>query len=199
VPQMEGVSFGLVIVGGLWLGLWRGRGRLLGFVPVLLGTLVLWSTPLPDLLISGDGRHVGIVGEDDRLLVLRESKSDFTRDNLMELSGVAGEPLPLERWPGAECSADFCVITLNRGGRDWHVLMSRGRNFIEERALSAACERADIVIADRFLPRSCKPRWLLVDGRSLAESGGLSINLTEQRVRSVAEGQGEHGWWRPGV
>ena len=196
VPQMEGASFALFVVGGLWLGLWRGRARLLGVVPAIAGGLLLWATPLPDVLISGDGRHVGIVGEDDRLLVLRESRSDFTRDNLMELSGVAGEPLPLEQWPGAQCSADFCVIALQRGGREWHILMSRGRNFIEERALAAACERADIVIADRFLPRSCAPRWLLADGRMLAESGGLSINLTEQRVRSVADSQGEHGWWR---
>jgi len=199
VPQMEGASFALFVIGGLWLGLWRGRARLFGIVPAVAGGLLLWVTPLPDLLISGDGRHVGIVGEDDRLLVLRESRSDFTRDNLMELSGVAVEALPLEQWQGAQCSADFCVIALNRGGREWHILMSRGRNFIEERALAAACERADIVIADRFLPRSCQPRWLLADARMLAESGGLSINLTEQRVRSVADSQGEHGWWRAGL
>lgn len=198
VPQMEGLSFTLFVLGGLWLGLWRGRARLLGVLPAMLGGLVLWTTALPDVLISGDGRHVGIVGEDERLLVLRESRSNFTQDNLMELSGVAGEPLPLEHWPGAQCSADFCVITLNRGGRDWHVLMSRGRNFIEERALAAACERADIVIADRFLPRSCQPRWLLADGRMLAKTGGLSINLTEQKMRSVVDSEGEHGWWRGG-
>jgi len=196
VPQMEGASFALFVSGGLWLGLWRGRARLLGLVPAILGALVLWTTPLPDVLISGDGRHVGIVGEDRRLLVLRESRSDFTRDNLIELSGVAGEPLLLEQWPGAECSADFCVIAISRGGREWHILISRSRNFIEERALAAACERSDIVISERWLPRSCQPRWLRVDARMLEENGGLSINLERQRVRSVADSQGEHGWWK---
>jgi len=196
VPQMEGTSFALFLAGGLWLALWQGRARLLGFAPVAAGLVVLWATPLPDVLISGDGRHVGIVGEDDRLLVLRESRSDFTRDNLLELAGVEGEPLPLEQWPGAACSVDFCVIGVMRGGREWQIMMSRSRTIVEERALAAACERADIVVTDRWLPRSCTPRSLRADARMLAESGGLAINLARGRVRRVADSQGEHGWWR---
>jgi competence protein ComEC len=74
--------------------------------------------------------------------------------------------------------------------------MARGRELVTERALAAACERADIVIADRYLPRSCEPRWLKADRRMLDETGGLSIDLERARVTTVADGQGEHGWWR---
>ena len=34
------------------------------------------------------------------------------------------------------------------------------------------------------------------DGRMLAETGGLAIVLDGPRLTSVAESQGEHGWWR---
>jgi competence protein ComEC len=196
MPQMSGTAFALFLAGGLWLALWRGRARLLGLLPAMLATGLLLATPVPDLLISGDGRHVGITGEDERLLVLRETKSEFTRDNLLELAGVSGEPVALADWPGAQCSADFCTISLERGGREWRVLMGRSRQRIEERALAAACERADIVVADRWLPFSCRPRWLKADGRTLAESGGLAIVLDGPVVMRVADGQGEHGWWR---
>ena len=196
-PQMSGTTFALFLAGGLWLALWRGRARLLGLLPAVVATGLLLATPVPDLLISGDGRHVGIAGEDERLLVLRETRSEFTRDNLLELAGVTGEPVPLAQWPGARCSADFCAIELTRGGREWQVLMSRSRQTIEERALAAACERADIVVADRWLPYSCRPRWLKADGRMLAESGGLAIVLDGPDVTRVADSQGEHGWWRP--
>jgi competence protein ComEC len=91
---------------------------------------------------------------------------------------------------------DFCVIGLARGGREWQVLMSRSKQQIEERALAAACERADVVVAERWLPASCRPRWLRADGRMLAERGGLAIVLDGQRVMAVADGQGSHGWWR---
>ncbi len=196
IPQMTGLTFALFVMGGLWLALWRGRARLWGFAPAAVATTMIASTPIPDLLISGDGRHVGITGEDTRLLVLRNTDSDYTRDNLMELAGVTGEPLALDNWPGAECSQDFCVITMERGGRDWHVLMSRSRNIVGERALAAACERADIVVSDRWLPRSCEPRWLRADRRMLSESGGLAIVLGEEPdIRRVADSQGDHGWW----
>jgi competence protein ComEC len=197
MPQMSHLTFALFLAGGLWLALWRGRVRLLGLLPAMSGSVTLLATPVPDLLISGDGRHVGITGEDERLLVLRESRSGFTRDNLLELAGMSGEPLALSAWPGARCSADFCVIALRRGGREWQVLMARSRQIVTERALAAACERSDIVVADRRLPATCRPRWLKADGRLLGQTGGLAITLDDQRIRTVADSQGAHGWWRP--
>lgn len=199
IPQMTMPIVLLFAAGGFWLALWRGRARLLGLLPAAAASLALYLTPVPDILIAADGRHVGIVGEDERLLVLRDTESDFTRDNLLELAGVEGDPLPLDQWPGAQCSRDFCALTLNRGGRDWHLLMSRSADIVTERALAAACERADIVVSDRWLPRSCAPRWLKADRRFLSANGGTAITLNRKGdayMRTVAEGEGDHGWWR---
>ena len=130
--------------------------------------------------------------------MLRETRSEFTRDNMFELAGFSGEPTAIAEWPGAQCSRDFCAVALERAGRIWNVLMSRRRSYIEERALAAACERSDIVVSDRWLPRSCHPRWLKADGRMLAETGGLAIVLDGPTISAVADSQGEHGWWRAG-
>ena len=74
--------------------------------------------------------------------------------------------------------------------------MARNNMRVEERALAAACELADTVVADRWLPRSCQPRWFKADITSLEQSGGLAILLREQSIVQVADHQGEHGWWR---
>ena len=195
MPQMSALTFALFVIGELWLALWHGRQRLYGLLPIVCAVVMLVSTPAPDVLVSGDGRNVGVAGEGDRLLMLREGRSDFARDNLMELAGIGGEPVVIEDWPGARCSADFCNLTLQRGGRDWHLLMSRNRSRIEERALAAACERADVVISDRWLPASCRPRWLKVDRSFLEERGGLALYLADERVTAVADSQGAHPWW----
>jgi len=158
--------------------------------------VLLWTTRVPDILVTGDGRHVAITGAGDRLLMLRESRSDFTSDNLRELAGAEGELLTMDQWPGATCSPDFCSVTLDRGGRSWRLLLARSKAQVSERNLAAACDRADIVVADRMLPNACTPTWLKADLRSLQASGGLAIDLTRGRIRSVADGQGEHGWWR---
>lgn len=108
-----------------------------------------------------------------------------------------GETQRLEDWPGARCNPDFCAITLERGGRNWRILIGHGDDYVAERALAAVCDRADIVIAGRYLPRSCRPRWFTADRRMLERTGGLAVNLEQGRVRSVSDGQGQHGWWNP--
>lgn len=197
LPAMGKGSIALFTAGGLWLALWRGRVRLAGLVPVMAGIVTLFLLEPPDIMVSGDGRHVGIVGEAERtLLVLRDARSDYARDNLTELAGMDGAVLPMAKWPNAQCSREFCAITLHRGGRPWRLLLSRSREMTEERALAAACERADIVISDRWLPRSCRPAVLKADRRLLSRSGGLAIDLEKRRIHAVAEDQGEHGWWQ---
>jgi competence protein ComEC len=200
MPQISELAVALFAAGGLWLGLWRGRVRLAGLVPVGVASMLVALTPIPDLLVSGDGQQVGITmpGPDGetRLLSLRDSRSSYTRDNLMELAGVGAEPVPVAEWPGSRCSPSFCALTIARGGRDWVLLLGRGRDRVEERALAAACGKADIVVSERFLPRSCRPRWLKADRRFLEEFGGLAIDLSDEQITTVAESQGSHGWWR---
>ena len=196
MPQMSGLTVALFASGGLWLALWNNRVRLWGLVPVAVASALLAFTATPDILIGREGRHVGITLEDGRLLSLRDTRSTYARDNLLELANVTAQPVPIAQWEGAECSAEFCTVTLRRGERDWTLLMARNRDLIAERALAAACERSDIVIADRFLPRSCRPRWLRADKRYLLEHGGVALNLGQATITTVGEGQGRHGWWR---
>ncbi len=197
MPAMGGANFLLFLSGGLWLALWRGRIRYFGLVTAMLGAISLALLRPPDILVSGDGRHVGITGESTgELLVLRDTRSGFVRDNLTELAGMNGTMRLLTQWEGARCSRDFCAVELNRHGRIWHVLIARSRDHVPERALAAACDRSDIVIADRWLPRSCKPGWLKIDRSTLARTGGVTIDLKGRSVRTVAQGQGDHGWWR---
>ncbi|MHA7818412.1 MAG: ComEC/Rec2 family competence protein [Erythrobacter sp.] len=200
MPQMSGLAIALFTVGGLWLALWSGRARLLGLVPAGMATAMLLATPIPDVLIGREGRHVGITVEEEdgsrSLLSLRDSRSSYSRANLLELASVTSDPIPLSDWNGARCSPEFCTITIERGGRAWTMLLARNRDLIEERALAAACERADIVVADRYLPRSCSPRWLKADRGLLQETGGLALDLGNQRITTVSDTQGEHGWWR---
>jgi competence protein ComEC len=196
MPQMGEWTFALFVGGALWLGLWRGRARLWAFVPIAAASAILLTTPVPDVLISGDGRHVGIVGEGDHLLVLRDTKSDYTRENLLELAGMEGEILPLAQWNGAQCSRDACAVTVERGGRAWTLLLTRSEFYLPWRDLVEACARSDIVVADRRLPDACQPRWLKADARTLRQTGGLAIGLASHKVTTVAQSQGEQGWWR---
>ena len=182
------------VAGALWLALWRGRARLYGLIGLLAGSVMLAGASAPDILVSRDGRDVGLVDANGVLYALRPDGSSYAKDNLTELAGTDAAPLSMENWPGARCSPDFCSLPMPRGERVWHVLVARSRNRIDERQLAAACELSDIVIADRWLPRSCTPRWLKSDRRFLSDNGGLSIFLDREEVRTVSAGPSDHGW-----
>lgn len=197
LPAMGSGAFVLFLGGALWLALWRGKVRLWGLLPALMATASLALLRPPDLLISGDGHHVGIVeAGGERLLLLRESRDSFASETLTELAGMSGEVVALTDWPGARCSPEFCAVAIRRGRRTWHLLIGRNKERVEERQLTAACDLSDLVISDRWLPGSCRPRWLKADRNLLDRTGGLAIDLEHGRVTTVAEGQGEHGWWR---
>jgi competence protein ComEC len=63
--------------------------------------------------------------------------------------------------------------------------------------LVAACAQVDIVIADRWLPKGCTPRWLKADGKALSETGGLAIRLDPPKAEAVAASWRGTPWGSP--
>jgi competence protein ComEC len=193
LPSMPLGAFLGMAASGLWIMLWRTRARRLGFVPLAVGALWALLTPAPDLLVTNDGRHLAIRADDGRLHLLRGRAGDYVRDVLGTGAGVEEEALDLDAMPGAQCSVDACVAAIVRGGRTWRLLALRSRYRLDWTALTNACGWADIVVADRRLPRGCKPRWLKLDAPALARSGGLAIVLARGEVRTTRVGDG-HPW-----
>lgn len=194
LPSMPPSAFGLMIAGGLWIALWRTRVRRLGLFPLVAGAAWALATPAPDLLVTGDGRHVALRGEGGGLALLRPRAGDYVRDMLGEAAGVEGEAAAIDDWPDARCGADLCRATIRRDGRAWTLLATRSPYFVDIPAMNRACAAADIVVSDRRLPRSCRPRWLKADRPFLARTGGLAIDFESGVVRTVADSRRGKPW-----
>jgi competence protein ComEC len=195
IPAMPAGAFALMVAGGLWFCLWRTGWRRWGLVPFAAGAVWAFATPPPDLLVTGDGRHLALRTSSGELVILRERAGDYVRDLLAESSGSEAEALPLAGHPAAACSRDLCAATIARRGRVWHILATRTRDLVDIEALKAACAAADIVVSDRTLPRTCVPRWLKADRAFLVRTGGLAIRLGERPdVLTVASLNGRHPW-----
>ena len=195
LPAMPRAAFAMIVIGGLWLCLWTTRARFLGLVPAALGAMWAAATPSPDLLVTGDGRHLALVGADGTPALLRDRTGEFVSDLMGEAAAYDGEPSFLAASDFAQCSRDACVARIDRDGRSWHILATRSSTFMDWRKFIAACVEADIVVADRKLPPQCAPRWLKLDRLALAETGGLAIRLDQNpQVDSVADRIGAHPW-----
>jgi competence protein ComEC len=194
LPSMPGWAFALIAAGGLWLCLWNSRVRLWAVAPVSAGFLGALAAPAPDLLISGDGRHLAIVERDGTPYILRERTGDYMQSLLSEASGFDGVPFPLAARSYTACSRDACVALTGPDGARRRVLATRSSARLDWTALTIACAEADIAVSDRRLPRGCTPRWLKLDRATLQSTGGVAIYLGSGRIDTVASRIGAHPW-----
>ncbi len=140
LPAMPDGAFAAMVIGGLWLALWRTRWRRLGLIPLAVGAAWAIVTPPPDVLVTGDGRHVA-VRTHAGLAILRDRAGDYTRSTLAENGGVDGEPLLLADQPDARCSRDLCLVDLDAAGRQWRILALRSGYPVPRTELLAASHR----------------------------------------------------------
>ena len=189
-------AFALMLVGGFWLFLWKSRMRLLGLAPLLAGAIWTLVTPEPDLLVTGDGRHMAVRLDDGRLVLLRDRAGDYVRDMLAERAGEI-EPLGALVDSGqARCSQDICITRIRRGGREWSIAATRSKQTLDWRALTEFCAKVDIFVSDRTLPRGCKPRWIKADAIMLRQTGGLAISLSQHPIIETVNTPGDQHPWR---
>ena len=194
LPTMPDAAFALMVGGGLWLALWRTHWRRLGLVPLAIGAGWALATPPPDLLVTGDGRHVAVRTPAGRLALLRDRSSDYTQDMLTVNGGVDGLPELLTDQPTARCSRDLCLATRTVGERQWRILATRSGYLLPAPEFTALCRAVDIVVSDRRLPRTCRPRWLLLTPETLRRTGGLALMLASGRAVTVLTPGDEHPW-----
>ena len=193
LPAMPTGAYALTIVGGLWIALWRTRVRRLGVIPLAIGALWAVTTPAPDLLVTGDGRHVAMRTPEGGLALLRDRTGDYTATTLGENGGVLGLPELLSDRNDARCSRDACIVDRVAAGRHWRILATRSGYRLEAPELIAACATADIAISERWLPKACRPRWLKLDKPVLAKTGGVAITLG-RGVMTVRDPADRHPW-----
>ena len=195
LPTMPTPAFALMVVGGLWIALWRTRVRRFGLAPLALGTAWALATPPADLVVTGDGRHLAVRRPNGSMATLRDRAGDYVREMLSEVSGYDGELAAISELPEARCSKDLCLFDIARGGRAWRILATRSAYLVPWAEMMAACRAADIVIADRRLPDRCEPRWLKIDRTMLRRTGGLAITLGDKpMMATVAARVGNHPW-----
>ncbi|WP_328804023.1 hypothetical protein [Sphingomonas sp. 8AM] len=194
LPVMPPAAFGAIVVGGLWLAIWRTRWRYAGLVPVAIGAVWTMATPGPDLIVTGDGRHLALRGDEGGVAILRDRTGDYVRDLLAEAGGLDGAPALLSETRRARCNRDLCWMERHVNGRVWRVLATRSLYLVPAGDLVPLCRRADVVVSERRLPRQCRGRWLTLDRTTLARTGGVRVTFATGRVAAVRAAGDAHPW-----
>jgi competence protein ComEC len=160
----------LFTLGSLWLILWRGRVQLVGVLPVL-AAFVLWlMADRPALLISGDGKLLGLAGPEGRALSAAKG-GGFAAENWLQNDGDLAEQETAAARPGFEGPKGARGFVL--GGLRGVQLTGKGA----EARLAEACARGLLVVLAapaEATPEGCR----LIDAKVLAATGPLAVWLT---------------------
>ncbi|WP_170294764.1 ComEC/Rec2 family competence protein [Roseospira navarrensis] len=192
VPAAPVWGLAALVLGGLWLCLWRRPWRVLGVFGIAVGIASPWARPGPDLLVNESGRLVAVRAADGGLLLSPGRADGFARDLWVERAGGASA----ESWPepgrataddGLRCDPRGCVLV--RAGVMVAVAWHRA-------ALAEDCGRADVIVTPLPAPASCGTRARVIDRSALAAGGAHALWLTEGRVRveTVADHEGRRLW-----
>ena len=190
VPSLPGASLWLMTLGGLWCCLWRRRWRLAG-APIVGIALLLGPGPPPDLLMSEDGRVLGLRDQRGVVHVASTRIDRFVSDSWARRSGQEGA----KKWTASaeeEASGLGCRTGLCRWRKGpWRVAMVS-----DEQRLAEACASADIVLSTVDAQGRCRGPRLVIDRRNCWREGAQALWLDEQGVRRVTANaaRGDRPW-----
>lgn len=193
VPSMPGTSLWLITIGGLWFCLWRHRWRLAG-LPVAAIGLLLGPPPAPDLLMSDDGRVLGLRDERGVVHVASTRTDRFVADTWARRSGQEGA----KRWL-ASADEEAAGLGCRTGLCRWRKGPWRIALVSDDRRLGEACANADIVLSTVDARHRCRGPRLVIDRRDAWREGAQALWLDEQGVRrETANARRGDRPWVPG-
>jgi competence protein ComEC len=164
--------------GALVLALWQGKARLVGTVPMLVSVLLWAQTTRPDVLISDDGKLVGILTKEGRALSV-EKGSGFVAKGWLENDGdIRSQASAAQGWGSASGNAILPIVHARRKSE------VEAADCKENQVLVMAGKRA------REMP------CLTFDLTSLKLSGAVAIYFEdgEARIRTAREITGRRLW-----
>jgi competence protein ComEC len=151
--------------GIILLGLLRTPLRWSG--AAIIGLAIAWSLAVtqPDILVSADGRDVGVRGGDGRLHIIRTAKDTFMVKEWLAADADGRPPADPTLAEGVSCDDAGCVVEMTGGGI---VALAQ-----RPEALEDDCVRAKVVVTPWQAPEGCLAE--VIDQDRLRREGALAL------------------------
>lgn len=188
IPAPGPWALPLFTLGSIWLILWRGRVQLVGVLPVLAALALWFMADRPVLLVSGDGRLLGLEGPEGRALSAPKG-GGFAAENWLQNDGDLAEQAKAAERPGFDGPKGERWFTL--AGLRVVSLTGKGA---EEKLARVCAEAALVILAAKpmIVPRDCP----LIDQATLAASGPLALWADTEGLR-IETTKGARRLWSP--
>jgi competence protein ComEC len=181
-PAMPLAALLAMALGGLWLAIWRRRWRWWGAAPLLLGVVLAWRAPLPDMLVAGDAVTIAIRSSDGLLHFVRKPKDTYAARDWLRRDGDGRDIKDAVGMPGLKCDGVGCVVK----GK---LLIAAS---LKPEALIEDCLRARVVVS-AALATDCKGPAVVIDRKTVGEGWRITLSSLPTAT-SVQAYRGVRAW-----
>lgn len=198
IPASSLGYLSILSLGMAWVLIWNGAWRWLGIVGLSIGALGPWLSNQPNLLIDSRARFIGLFAEGNAMLSARQGGGMVGQAWLRRM-GIDTS----QKWPREGESFNFgpAVVSCEKSGCliDWD---QQKIAFVRSEDMARReCGRADLIIADFPVWRSCRPggRSVLIDRIDLWRYGSHALWINKMGIELVTarEMRGERPWVLP--
>jgi competence protein ComEC len=190
VPSFGGGALVVFAVALLLACMLGGVYRLIGAAFAILGLLMALAAPRPDMIVSGDGRSVGVRVVGGQLAIHAAKRDPTLVRAWLQADGderTPNDPSLAAPW---RCQNDLCVVQ-SASGLKVAIALKRAAN-------APGCKAADILIGPYTPQADCPAR--VIDRGMLREGGALVGHVSRDGVLAIQHagtGQGRRPWHLP--
>ena len=188
-PRLPTAGLIAIVLGGLWLCLWRGTWRRWGLAAIVAGLASMTLTRLPDIVIADGGRFLAARAADGHYFVAADKNEKIVRSLFAEETSQVLGPLPRGAGPAGELDCATGQCRYRAGGHE--VALVTAAN-----GVPAKCDGIDAIIAQVPAGFRCRAIIPVVDRIDVWRRGAVALWLEGEgiAIASANESRGERPW-----
>ena len=178
----------LIALAGCWLILWQGAGRIIGVMGLCVAMLAWTQAERPNVLISDQGKLVGVMQDGKRVLSKAKGQGFVARTWLEN----DGDSVSQEDAAARGDSSRRPVFSAPFG--PYEVVHLKGKRGFET---FETCATDEILVSDQVVDQMLSCR--IFDRERLLRTGSVALWLTDGKneIETVAEKRGRRLWSPP--
>jgi competence protein ComEC len=183
-PSMPQGVIASLIIGGLWLCLWKTKWRYFGFLPITLACFYPLIAVAPFAYISDDKPVWAVMLRDGRLAVYGKKTEDFTIGQWLQHSG-ASEAIYLNEKKMSflpdelSCDADYCAFKPPSSKGKPPVIFLH--TTASPKIVTKICNNRSLFVITFSPHQTCDDGWG-IDAKQLQEKGAHSLTIKQDNI-----------------
>ncbi|MCB1511710.1 MAG: ComEC/Rec2 family competence protein, partial [Hyphomicrobiaceae bacterium] len=170
LPAFSTTAFAAMVLGGLWLAIWRTRRRWIGLLAIAAGIGIAPFGDRPDVLVGRDGRLIAVRGADGRLAAMlsRRGGGAFELRRWLQFDGDKRSARAAVNRRAYRCDSAGCTVTVKG------VLIAVARY---PKALADDCRRAGVLVMSFPKPIGCVTSAASIDLYAMRDRGTHALRI----------------------